>query len=63
MIFSKLEPRFERKFTVLYNEFEDIGEINFINSGAVMVGFEINRVKKYALCMKAWDNDYGGYGF
>lgn len=63
LIFSKLEPRFERKYTVLYNEFEDVGEINFINSGSVLIGFEINRVKKYALCMKAWNNEYGGYGF
>lgn len=40
-----------------------MGEINFINKGSILVGFEINHVKKYALILKAWDNEFGGSGF
>lgn len=60
---GKLEPRFEHKYTNLIDEFDDVSEINFIHSGSVVVGFEINRVKKYSLALKAWDNEYGGKGF
>lgn len=58
-----LEPRIEQSHTVLYKEFEDVGEINFVNSGSVLVGFEINHIYKYALILKAWENEFGGSGF
>lgn len=44
---SKLEPRFEKKDTILFNELEDINEVLFIMDGEFEIGFEINSQKFY----------------
>lgn len=42
-LFQQLEPRFEPKGSVLYNELEEIQEIFFHEKGSIDCGFEINR--------------------
>lgn len=49
----KLEPRYEEKHTIIADELEEINEINFINKGHIVVGYEINNEKRY--CIKYSD--------
>jgi hypothetical protein len=42
-----LEPIFYDKCEAIVNELDEFGEINFIQSGLVGVGYEINKKKKY----------------
>ena len=42
MTLQKLEPRFERKRTILRDELDEADEILFVNKGSVAIGYEIN---------------------
>ena len=46
---QSLEPRYEKRGTILFEELEEISEILFINKGMVDVGYEINKQKKYCI--------------
>ena len=48
-----LDPRQEEKKTILLDELEEVNEILFIGTGTVVIGYEINKQKKY--CMR-FDN-------
>lgn len=48
-IIKNLEPFREDKHTVLYNELDEFNEILFVNKGKVVVGYEINKVKRYCI--------------
>lgn len=53
MLLTKLEPRFERKGTIIIDELEDVYEMIFVMKGSIIVGYEINRKRLYTLMMKA----------
>ena len=42
-LFRNLEPRFEEKDEILYNELDEVNEIFFMERGMVNIGFELNR--------------------
>ena len=52
MLLTKLEPRFENPKTIIFEELDDVEEIIFVHKGSVVVGYEINKVKKYNLVLK-----------
>ena len=52
MFLQKLEPRFEPKYTILMDELDESNEVIFICRGAVVIGYEINKVKKYCIKVK-----------
>lgn len=52
MLLTMLEPRFERRRTIIYNELEDVNDFIFVTKGSVVVGYEINKIKKYCLKLK-----------
>jgi len=49
MVLEHLEPRFESKGSVLFEELEEISEVIFISKGLVDIGYEINKKKKYVM--------------
>ena len=56
-----LEPRFEKSKTVIIDELDEFNEIIFISKGTMLVGYEINKQKRY--CIKYKNNCViGGYG-
>ena len=52
MLLTKLEPRYERAYTTIWDELDDVNDIIFISKGTLVVGYELNRIKKYSLVMK-----------
>ena len=48
-ILRKLEPRHYKKMTILVNELDENMEVVFIEKGQIMVGYEINKQKRYCL--------------
>ena len=48
-IITKLEPRFEKRKTILANELEEFNEITFITTGGIACGFDINGKKIYSI--------------
>lgn len=38
-----LEPRFEKRHTVIVDELEELDEIIFISKGTVIIGYELNK--------------------
>lgn len=48
-LLRNLEPRFEPKWTILYQELEEISEIFFVSNGTMDIGYEINKQRKYVL--------------
>ena len=48
-LFQQLEPRFEEKGSVLYQELEEITEIFFHEKGQIDIGFEINTKPKFVM--------------
>lgn len=48
-ILLNLEPYMEQKKVELIKEMEDFNQIIFIQKGKVLIGFEINREKRYCL--------------
>ena len=60
-ILQHLEPFNEKRNTILVDEFDAFDLIQFIHKGTVMVGFEINKIKKY--CLKYFNKCIiGAYG-
>lgn len=51
-ILLSLEPRFEYKGTQILNECEEINEITFVDRGEVVIGYELNKVKRFCLSKK-----------
>lgn len=49
---KSLETRFVPCKTVLLNEFDESQEVNFLMKGSIVIGYEMNRLKKYCLLMK-----------
>ena len=52
LILLKLEPRFLHKHSIVLDEFEEPNEIIFVMKGCIVVGYEINKIKKYCLKIK-----------
>lgn len=52
MLLTKLEPRFEHRRTIIYDELEDVNDLLFVHKGKVVVGYEINKQKKYTLVLR-----------
>ena len=48
-LLKNLEPRREKKGSVLFEELEEITEIFFISQGTIDIGYEINKTTKYVL--------------
>ena len=44
-----LEPRFEEKGSLLFDELQEISEIVFIIRGKVDVGYELNKNKRFVV--------------
>ena len=42
MLLRNLEPRYELKGSVIYQQLEDIAEIIFVEKGSVDIGYEIS---------------------
>jgi hypothetical protein len=60
-LFTCLEPRYEKKHTIVYDELDEFNEIIFVNKGKVLIGYEINKQKRY--CLQYTDNCViGGFG-
>ena len=60
-VLRSLEPRFIKKYTLIINELDEFGEIIFVKTGAVGVGFEINKQQNF--CIKFEDKCViGAYG-
>ena len=47
-----LEPRFEKRRTILVDELDELNEIIFVNKGIVLIGYEINKQKLYSIRYK-----------
>lgn len=43
MLLTKLEPRFEPRHTIIYDELEDVDDMMFVTKGTVLIGYEINK--------------------
>jgi hypothetical protein len=52
MVLKSLEPRFEKKSTVLKDELDEADEVLFVVKGSVVIGYEVNKVKKYCIRQK-----------
>lgn len=52
-LIMSLEPRQERKRTIIADELDEFNEITFVNKGQVIIGYEINNQKRY--CIKYTD--------
>jgi hypothetical protein len=52
MTLQKLEPRSEKRKTILRDELEEPNEILFVYEGHVVIGYEINKERKYCLKKK-----------
>ena len=48
-ILQNLEPRFERKGLILYNELEEISEIFFVSKGSTDIGYQVNKKPKFVI--------------
>jgi hypothetical protein len=48
-----LEPRQISKKTIILDEFDEVIELLFVTKGQVVIGYEVNKVKKY--CVKVRD--------
>ena len=48
-ILNNLEPLQYNKKQHILEEFDDVNEILFVSSGKVVIGYDINRTKKYCL--------------
>ena len=48
-ILMSIEPRMEEKKTILANELDEFNEITFIQTGQLVIGYEVNNQKRYCL--------------
>lgn len=53
-IITSLEPRYEKKHSIFADELDEFNEITFINTGQVVIGYEVNNKKKF--CIKYNDS-------
>ena len=60
-VLTLLEPRHEKKHTVIIDENEECNEIIFIMKGSIVTGYEINKQKRY--CLKQKNNGIIGSFF
>jgi len=44
-----LEPRRDPKHSILVDELDEFNEISFINQGEVVIGYEINKQRRYCI--------------
>ena len=44
-----LEPRRDHKHSILVDELDEFNEISFINQGEVVIGYEINKQRRYCI--------------
>lgn len=51
-LLRNLETRFVEAKTIVLDEFEESNEVNFLQKGSIVVGYEINKIKRYCLMMK-----------
>lgn len=51
-LLRNLETRRVEAKTIILDEFEESQEVNFLQKGSIVVGYEINKIKKYCLMMK-----------
>ena len=49
LLLTKLEPRYESKHTVIIDEFDEFNEIIFVYKGTIVIGYEINKMKRYCI--------------
>lgn len=60
-VLTLLEPRFEKKHTILIDELDEFNEILFFSRGQVAIGYEINKQRWY--CLRYIDKSViGAYG-
>jgi hypothetical protein len=52
MLLKSLEPRYEKKHTILKDELDEPDEILFVCKGSVVIGYDVNKVKKYCIRQK-----------
>jgi hypothetical protein len=52
ILLTKLEPRYEHKRTIVIDELENVDEIFFLSKGTLLLGYEVNKQKKYCMQMK-----------
>jgi hypothetical protein len=52
LLLTMLEPRFESRYFIFADELEDVQVINFVSKGSVVVGYEINKIRRYCLKLK-----------
>jgi hypothetical protein len=56
-----LEPFREKGYTVLKEELDEFNEIMYVNKGKVVIGYEVNKEKRY--CIQYTDKVViGAYG-
>jgi hypothetical protein len=48
-LIQNLEPFCEKRNTVLKEELDEFNEIMFVNKGRVVIGYEINKEKRYCI--------------
>ena len=48
-LFTSLEPRFEKKHTVVVDELDEFLDIIFVYKGKVAIGYEINKQRRYCI--------------
>lgn len=51
-IVENLEPRYEEANTVLLDECDEINEIFFVEQGEVLIGYELNKEKRFCISKK-----------
>ena len=49
VLVNLLEPRQEKKFVTLVEELDEINEIIFVTKGTIVIGYEINKQKRYCI--------------
>ena len=60
-LITQLEPFREKGYTVLKEELDEFNEIMYVNKGKVVIGYEINKEKRY--CIQYTDKVViGAYG-
>jgi len=52
-VLTQLEPRFYKRKTIIIDEMDEMIEIFFVDKGSIIIGYEINKQKKY--CIKYTD--------
>jgi len=51
-LLTNLEPRKDARHSILVDELDEFNEISFINNGEVVIGYEINKQRRYCIHFK-----------